>query len=89
MIASCEITGSADSTVRNAVPTDITPILRGADIRCILLNGGTAASLFRKHQASAAAGIPHIALPSTSPANAAWSTAQLTEAWKILRDYTG
>ena len=88
VIASCEITGSADSSVRNAVPTDITPILRGADIRCIVLNGGTAASLFQKHHASASAGIPHIALPSTSPANAAWSMDRLTEEWKIIRTCT-
>ncbi len=87
VIASCEITGSADSSVRNAFPTNITPILRGADIRCIVLNGDTAASLFRKHQASAASGIPHIALPSTSPANASWGLDRLCAAWRDVKTY--
>ena len=35
VIASCEITGSSDSSIRNAVPNDIQPILLGADIRQI------------------------------------------------------
>lgn len=29
-IASCEITGSSDSSIREAVPTDLTPILKTA-----------------------------------------------------------
>ena len=88
VIASCEITGSADSSIRHAVPTDITPILRGADIRCILTNGTSAASLFQKYQARAAGDIPHITLPSTSPANAAWRMDRLTEVWRVIRTYT-
>ena len=85
VIASCDITGSADSAIRNAQPTDITPILHGADIRCICTNGSTAAALYNKYQASAAPGIPHIKLPSTSPANAAWTLPRLTEQWQIVR----
>lgn len=34
-IASCEITGSSDSSIREAVPTDLTPILKTAPIRQI------------------------------------------------------
>ncbi|MBQ5338777.1 MAG: DNA-deoxyinosine glycosylase, partial [Oscillospiraceae bacterium] len=35
VIASCEITGSSDSSIRNVVPNDLTPILAAADIRQI------------------------------------------------------
>ncbi len=87
VIASCEITGSADSAIRNASPTDIAPILAGADIRCVCTNGGTAASLYRKYQASAAPALPHIALPSTSPANAAWNLDRLCETWHTVKLY--
>ena len=34
-IASCEISGSSDSSIREAVPTDLTPILQTAPIRQI------------------------------------------------------
>lgn len=87
VIASCEITGSADSAIRNAIPTDITQILSGADIRCVCTNGGTAAALYRRYQASAAPALPHIALPSTSPANAAWNLNRLCEAWCDVKVY--
>ena len=88
VIASCEITGSADSSIRHAVPTDISPILQGAAIRCIVTNGASAASLFLKYQAHAAKDIPHISLPSTSPANASWRMDRLTEVWQVIRTHT-
>ena len=88
VIASCEITGSADSSIRNVTPTDIAPIISGADIRCICTNGGTAASLYRRYQVSAAPALPHITLPSTSPANAAWNLNRLCEAWCEVKKYT-
>ena len=36
VIASCEITGSADSSIRNVVPNDLRPILEQADIKTSL-----------------------------------------------------
>ena len=35
VIASCEITGSSDSSIRNVIPNDLTPILSAAHIRQI------------------------------------------------------
>ena len=86
VIASCEVQGSADSSIRDAVPCDITPILRGADIRCVFTNGTAASSMYKKHLAASAGDIPHVSLPSTSPANASWSAERLCGAWRVVRD---
>ena len=58
-IASCEIEGSSDSSIRGVVPNDLTPILRGADIRQIYCNGGTSYQYFR-HAFSAPACRRHV-----------------------------
>ena len=83
VIASCEITGSADSAIRNAIPNDLRPLLAESEIARVYLNGGKAASLYKKHLAREVA-LPYATLPSTSPANAAWSLERLEEAWKII-----
>ena len=46
MIASCEITGSSDSSIRNVTPNDLSVILSTANIRQIFVNGGTAAKYY-------------------------------------------
>ncbi|MBQ8510744.1 MAG: DNA-deoxyinosine glycosylase [Clostridia bacterium] len=78
--ASCEITGSADSSITEVVPNDLSPILKAAKISLVLTNGKTADSLYRRHQLSLT-GIDALCMPSTSPANAAVSLERLTEAW--------
>ena len=80
VIASCEITGSADSSIKNAVPNDLSPILQTADIRAIFTNGKTADRLYRR-LILPQTGVEAVCLPSTSPANAQWSVQRLTEAW--------
>ena len=85
VIASCEITGSSDASIRNAVPNDLTPILETACIRQIFTNGGTAHRLYRKY-IFPLTGREDIALPSTSPANAARSLDALVDAWQIVRE---
>ena len=83
VIASCEITGSSDASIKNAVPNDLRRILKQADIRQIFTNGQTAHRLYQKYLAGETR-LPEIALPSTSPANAAWSLERLTEAWRAI-----
>ena len=83
MIASCEITGSSDSSIKNAGPTDLSPILAGADIRAVFCNGRTAYTLYGRFQAKTT-GRAAVCLPSTSPANAAWSFDRLTDAWRAV-----
>ena len=81
VIASCDITGSSDSSIRNVVPSDIRRILETADIETICCNGGTAYKLYEKY-IYPVVGRKAVKLPSTSPANAAWSLERLTGAWK-------
>ena len=84
VIASCEITGSSDSSIRNVVPTDLSRILAAAPISAIFCNGGTALRLYQKYQQHST-GTAAIGLPSTSPANAAWSLDRLVSAWNVIR----
>ena len=84
VIASCRIEGSADSSIRDVIPNDIASLLKLHDIRAIFTNGKTAHALYEKH-IYPSLGIPAICLPSTSPANAAWSAERLTAAWYTLR----
>ena len=87
VIASCDIVGSSDSSIRNVKPTDIRKILETADIQKICCNGGKAFELYEKYQYSVT-GRKAEKLPSTSPANAAWSLEKLIVKWKdtIFRD---
>ena len=84
VIGECDIIGSSDSTIENAVPNDLTKILETADIRNIFVNGRKAEQMFIRYQEKLT-GRKAICLPSTSPANAAWSLERLTEAWKIIK----
>lgn len=81
VIASCEITGSSDSSIRNVVPNDIGRLLKKTAIAKIYTNGGMAHKYYHKYIKSQI-GIDDIKLPSTSPANAAWSLERLIMAWK-------
>jgi len=86
VVDSCEITGSSDSSIRNVTPSDLTRITAASPIRHIYTNGGTADKLYRKYCYSMTQ-MTATRLPSTSPANAAWSLARLMEDWKqILAD---
>lgn len=85
VIASCDITGSSDSSIRNVVPTDLSLILQVAKIQKIYANGATAARLFQKYQEPIIQR-KIITLPSTSPANAAYSLERLVECWKICKE---
>lgn len=85
VIASCEIMGSSDASIRNAVPNDLSPILETASIRQIFTNGGTAHRLYRKY-IYPLTGREDTDLPSSSPANAARSLSALIDAWQIVRE---
>ena len=79
VIASCEIENSSDSTIRQAKPNDLSEIFKTADIRRVYTNGKTADRLYRKYHKREA-----VCLPSTSPANAAWTLERLQRAWKVI-----
>lgn len=83
VIASCEIEGSADSTIRNVTANDLSVILNNSKVDRIFVNGKTAEKYYNKYTLPKT-GIKAVCLPSTSPANAAWSLERLVEAWKII-----
>ena len=82
VIGSCEISGSSDSSVRNAVPNDFSLIFDVADIKQVFTLGKTATELYKKFT-----GVSPIYLPSTSPANNAVSTEKLIQAFSVILDY--
>ena len=84
VIASCEITGSSDSSIRNVFPNDVSSLLKQTGIERIYCNGRRAYDLYCRLLASST-GVEAILLPSTSPANAAWRLERLIEAWQIIR----
>lgn len=81
VIASCSIEGSADATVRDAVPVEIRCVLDAAPIGRVICNGALAGKLYRQHL-QPITGMEADVLPSTSPANAAWSLPKLVDAWR-------
>jgi hypoxanthine-DNA glycosylase len=83
VIQSCDIKGSSDSSIKNVQPTDIGMILEKTNITRIYANGNKAGQLYKRYQFPVT-GIEAMVLPSTSPANAAWSLERLCEAWYVI-----
>jgi len=84
VVEACDIVGSADATIRDVRPTDLAPLVEGAPIAHIFLNGKAAYDLFcrffPKYQSMA------VCLPSTSPANAKCRLADLVAKWQIVKE---
>ena len=86
VIASCEITGSSDTSIKNVIPNDISEILEAGNIKQIFVNGKTAEKYYKKYIEDKT-GIKAVCLPSTSPANAAWNGVRLVSAWSVINEY--
>ena len=82
-IASCEITGSSDASIRSAKPTDLSVILSNSAVTRIFCNGAQSYKIYCKYQLPRT-GIEAVRLPSTSPANAACSFDRLVEEWRVI-----
>lgn len=85
VIASCDIEGSADSTIKNVVPNDLDAIIKNSKVKRIFVNGKTAEKYYNKYTKDKL-GRAAVCLPSTSPANAAWSIERLVGAWRIINE---
>ena len=83
VIASCSIVGSSDTSIKDVVVNDFSKILENSKVERIYVNGGKAYELYHKY-AEKVTGIKAVKLPSTSPANAAWSLEKLTKTWKEI-----
>lgn len=81
VIHSCDIVGSSDSSIKNVVANDLNRILACADIQQIYVNGKKAEQLYKKY-IFPRIGREAVCLPSTSPANAAWSLEKLIKEWR-------
>ena len=87
VLSSCVIRGADDSSIRNAVPNDLRPILETAPIAAIFTTGKKAFSLYNRYLRPAT-GREALCLPSTSSANCRYETMDtLTEAYRILLQY--
>lgn len=83
VIASCSIVGSSDTSIKDVVVNDFSRILENSKVERVYVNGGKAYELYHKY-AEKVTGIKAVKLPSTSPANAAWSLEKLTKTWKEI-----
>lgn len=83
VIAACEIKGSSDSSITNVVVNDLSEILAIASIGQIFVNGRTAEKYYNKYTKPVIER-DAVCLPSTSPANAAWSVERLAAAWNVI-----
>ena len=84
-IASCEITGSSDASIRNVRANDISVILDSCRIERIYCNGRKSHELYQRY-IMPRTGREAECLPSTSPANAQWTLDRLIEAWRVIGD---
>ena len=80
VIASCDIKGSSDASIKNVVPSDILRVTNAAPVERVICNGGVAGRLYHRYL-EGETGMCATALPSTSPANAAWALDALCERW--------
>ncbi|NCA31368.1 DNA-deoxyinosine glycosylase [Adlercreutzia muris] len=85
VLASCDIEGASDASIANARPNDLSRILHAAPVRHVFCAGATSARLYGK-LCEPVCGIAAQKLPSTSPANAAWSLPRLVEAYRPVAE---
>ena len=85
VIASCDIEGSSDSSIRNVEANDINIILRSSKVGRIYTNGRKAFDLYNRYCLEKTER-EAVLLPSTSPANAAFTYEKLKKAWAEIGD---
>lgn len=76
----CVITGASDASIRDVEPNNIAALCKKYPIQKIFCNGAVSWRVYEKY-ARASTGISAGRLPSTSPANAAWSMRRLKKEW--------
>lgn len=81
VLSECDIKGASDASIRDAKPNDLVSIVLSAHISAVFCTGAKAFDLYNKLGCEKACSLPAIKLPSTSPANAAYSLDDLVEAY--------
>ena len=85
VIGSCSIAGSSDASIKDVRVNDFIPLIRASAIKAVATTGSTASKLYQKYTDI---DIRHIALPSTSSANAAFHLEDLVKAYRVIREVT-
>lgn len=81
-LKSCEIKGSSDASITNVEINNIEELIKKSNISKIIFNGKTAYNLFLKNaDMTKYSNLEIRILPSTSPANAAYSLDKLFDIW--------
>lgn len=73
VLQSCTIEGASDSSIKNAVPNDLSRIFGAADIKAVFTTGQAAGRLYRR-LCEPSTGMAAVILPSPSGANCAVKT---------------
>ena len=79
-LESCTITGASDASIKDVEPNDLAALVNRLGVQAIFCNGATSGRLYRKY-AQPLTGLEAVVLPSTSPANAAFTMPRLLDAW--------
>ena len=88
VLASCQIEGAADSSIKEEISNDFAEIFTQSKIRHVFFTGKRAAALWKKHCANIYEkqfGLTCTCLPSTSPANARFTVQMLVEEYKAVK----
>ena len=85
VIASCNIKGSSDSSISDVEVNDLNMIIANSSIKHIYTNGNLADKLYHRYF-DTIIDLPVTKLPSTSPANAAYSLDKLLSYWRIINE---
>lgn len=83
VLASCEINGASDSSIKSAVPNDIPALLKKCPITAVFTTGKKAHELYRRFFPELA---DDVCLPSSSPANRAVSEEKMLEEYRAIAE---
>lgn len=85
VLASCDIQGASDASIRNPRANDLSRVIDAAPIGTVFTTGAKASDLYRRLCAPKFPQVEHVALPSTSAANARMTIDGLVLAYRPLR----
>ena len=86
VLASCEIKGADDSSIRNPKANNLKMIIDASEVRAVFATGKKAEALYNRYCRSSC-GIDIICLPSTSPANCGCSYERLRDEYSRILKY--
>lgn len=86
VLATCNITGSSDASIKNARPNNLQKILKESKIEAIFTTGKTAYQYYLKFFKDKI-DLPVFCLPSTSPANCKVKNDELIKEYSIIKKY--